>query len=273
MIQQFGFFDVDDSSQCDKAKAGLDGGTTQGQMLMMGALMCCKSKAADESVCKVDKCVFGPSKCLSLHNDFAAVEEKLTDPKAMEVDEDGELYGSCPKAILNSVEGTLCCTAGMEQMSTCVSSEVGDITSCKDTWNSAFESDFYDKAEAIKNAFVAGGYCTVASKVNRSPPLTSTGPVTSSKGTPCQDASDYNGLSKMDDGQTCNDVVKHFFPATAAECSAKVGDTSTTKAQMMAYLHGKCCKPGSQPNGVCGFISKTTPCESKAEGEFLPQVK
>ena len=31
-----------------------------------------------------------------------------------------------------------------------------------------------------------------------------------------------------------------------------------------------CCKRGSDGNGVCGFkVSKTTPCKSKAEGEFL----
>ena len=160
MIQQFGFFDVDNPSQCNKPKAGMQGGTTQGQMLMQGALMCCKSKVADQSVCKVDKCLFGPSKCLGLHNDFAAIEEKLTDPKAMEKDEDGEVSGSCAKAILNNVEGALCCTAGMKQLSTCVPSEVGDITSCKDTWNNAIEPDFSDKFDAITKAFTPGGYCT-----------------------------------------------------------------------------------------------------------------
>ena len=177
MIQQFGFFDVENPSQCDKAMTGTGGGITQGQMLTHGAYMCCKSKAADQSVCKVDKCVFGMTKCLSSHYvEFAAIEEKLTDPKAMEKDADGEVSGSCAKAIMNSVEGALCCTAGMEQMSTCLASEVGDMTSCKDAWNTAFESDFSDKVEAIVNSVKPGGYCTAF--------LTSSSPATSTKTKP-----------------------------------------------------------------------------------------
>ena len=176
LAQQMGFFHVDDPSQCDKAMAGTGGETTHAQILMYGALMCCKSKVADQSVCKVDKCVLGMSKCLGLHNDFAAIEEKLTDPKAMEKDEKGESYGSCAKAILNSVEGALCCTAGMKQITMCAHKEVGDIDSCKDSWNTAFEADFHDKADAITKSFQPGGYCTAF--------LTSSSPATSTKTKP-----------------------------------------------------------------------------------------
>ena len=89
---------------------------------------------------------------------------------------------------------------------------------------------------------------------------------------PCANAADFNGSDKFDELGTCKSMV-HVVPDTAAECSEKIGDTPTTKAQMTAYLHSKCCKPGSQPNGVCDSISKATPCQSKAEGEFLPQAK
>ena len=91
---------------------------------------------------------------------------------------------------------------------------------------------------------------------------------------PCQDGSDYNALSKLDDGTLCNVLAPYLVPATAAECSVNIGDTPTTKAQMVVYLHSKCCKPGSKPNGVCDSKGgKPTPCQSKAEGEFLPQAK
>jgi len=200
-----GLFHFDDSAKCDKPKVGTDGGTSPARMLMAGALMCCKSKAADQSVCKVDKCVFGMSKCLGLHNDFAANEEKLTDPKAMDVDENGERHGNCAKAILNGVEGALCCTAGMKQITMCVYKEVGDIDSCKDSWNTAFEPDFYDRADAITKSFKPGGYCTAF--------LTSSSPATASSSTPL------------------------------------TGITTTASSPI------------------------TTPCQSKAEGEFLPQAK
>ena len=270
--------------ECDKAKEGADG-ATNAELLVHGAVTCCKSKALDQSVCKVDKCIFGMSKCMILHNDFSPVEDKLTDPKAMEVDENGKSKGDCGTAILNKVEGALCCTAGMKQMSTCVPSEVGDMASCKDTWNNAFEPNFYDKAEAIKSAYAAGGYCVAPpsaspSSGTQSQPVSNT-VTASSLGTtakissllPCANAADYDGRSKFEGEQTCDDIVPFVLPATAADCSADIG--GTTKAAMLLYSHGKCCKAGSRPNGVCGAVSQptTTPCLSKAEGEFLPQAK
>ena len=108
-----------------------------------------------------DNCISGFSNCFISHNDFSSAENKLTNPKAMDKDENGNLYGNCATAILNRVEGELCCTAGMKQLAACVPKEVGDYTLCKNSWNTAYESNFYDKAQAIITAFKAdiGGYC------------------------------------------------------------------------------------------------------------------
>ena len=160
MIQQLGLFDVDNSAQCDKAKEGADG-TTNAELLVHGALMCCKSKEPDQSFCKRDKCVSGMMKCMhTLGDKMEAIEEKLTNPKAMERDDDGQMRGSCPIAIKNRVEGALCCGAEMKNMAACVQREVGDYKECEDSWNKAFESaDFFDTATAVMESFDTGGYC------------------------------------------------------------------------------------------------------------------
>ena len=159
MAKQLGFFDVNKPSQCHKPMPGMDGKTTPAHILAMGAAMCCKSKAVDESVCKADKCVSGAALCLALHNDFGDAEKKLTHPKAMQMNDDGNPAGDCAVAIMNRVEGKLCCTAGMRQMAACVPREVGDYMLCKDSWNKAFEPNYFDKAEAVMAAFQPGGYC------------------------------------------------------------------------------------------------------------------
>ena len=107
MGQQMGFFDVDDPSKCDKPKYPGEEGSTPAHFLASGALMCCKSKEVDQTVCKSGKCVVGMMKCMDTHGGkIGAVEKKLTNPKAMERGDDGEMRGSCPTAIQNRVEGT-----------------------------------------------------------------------------------------------------------------------------------------------------------------------
>ena len=215
-----GYFQVDDASECDKAKEGADG-ATNAELLVHGAVTCCKSKALDQSVCKVDKCIFGMSKCMILHNDFSAVEDKLTDPKALEVDENDESYGSCPKAILNKVEGALCCTAGMKQMSTCVPSEVGDMASCKDTWKKAFEADFYDKAEAIVNAFKSGGYCTASTTAQPPPACDKCGTIETDKPSCCGQGGAWFGK--------CGDAdAEHTWYEGIQACTAETTVTLAT---------------------------------------------
>ena len=95
MAQQMNFFDVHDPSECDKPKPEMDDGTTPAHILTMGAAMCCKSKEVDQTVCTVDKCVAGMTKCLYAHKDFAAAEAKLTDPLAMDTHDDG--IGQLPR--------------------------------------------------------------------------------------------------------------------------------------------------------------------------------
>ena len=160
MVQQMGIFDVDDPSECDKPLFPMEDGSTPAQFLALGAMMCCKSQKADQAVCKIDKCVSGMTKCLHAHGpEFEDVEKKLTNPKAMDENDEGEMEGSCPKAILNRVEGALCCTAAMKEMTVCVEREVGDYKVCKESWNKAFEPDFFEYAEAVMESFKTGAYC------------------------------------------------------------------------------------------------------------------
>ena len=162
MGQQMGFFDVDDPSECNKSKdpdMGEHG--TPAHFIAHGALKCCKSKKVDQSVCKIDKCVSGMMKCMDSHgHKIERFEKQLTHPKAMDENEEGILEGSCPIAIFNRVEGTLCCTAAMKEMTMCVSREVGNYTVCKESWDKFFEPDFFAHAEAVMESFKAGGYCS-----------------------------------------------------------------------------------------------------------------
>ena len=118
------------------------------------------SEGIEACVTNPEKCIAGLSKCVVKHNDFEAIENKLTNPIAMDKDENGNLQGNCATAILNHVEGELCCTDGMKQLAACVPIEVGDYTLCKNIWNTAYGPTFYDKAAAIMVAFKNDGYCT-----------------------------------------------------------------------------------------------------------------
>ena len=123
----------------------------------------------DQTVCKMDKCEFGMYKCSLQHTDFGDINDKLTDPKAMEKDtETGESYPSCIEAIKNHVDqGKACCTVGMKAMGTCIPKEVGDHKVCKDKWIKAFNSETLpDQVNTILGAFQKGGFCA---KVNPNP--------------------------------------------------------------------------------------------------------
>merc|ERR1719460_223383 len=107
-----------------------------------GMSHCCEE--GDDKICcnlpatKSDNCVSGMMKCMHTHGGkMEAIEKKLTNPKAMERDDDGKMSGSCPTAIKNRVEGVLCCAAEMETIVTCVQKEVGDYKACEDSWNKA----------------------------------------------------------------------------------------------------------------------------------------
>ena len=90
---------------------------------------------------------------------------------------------------------------------------------------------------------------------------------------PCHEPNDFLGEVALEHGGTCQDVSAMIVPSSAAECISKP-DGSTTKADMLKYLYGNCCRQGSKPNGICGFeLSTATPCRSKADGEFLPDAK
>ena len=289
MVQQMGIFYIKNSSECNKPRREF-GGTTPANILAHEAPICCKSKRVDQSVCKVDTCVSAMAFCLALHNDFEDAEEKLTDPRAMDTDEDGNRYGSCSTAILNRVEGELCCTAGMKQLAACVPKEVGDYTLCKDSWNNAFEPDFYATGEAVMEAFQPGGYCmseTASTTTERSRSIvesttyvhTTTVPPTPTSRSrtsmllPCDQASDFEAQNTVRGSQTCEAAASLLLPSSAAECSEKP-DGGATKAEILKMMYSECCKPGSKPNSVCGFQPSTsTPCENKDEGEFLPEAR
>ena len=88
----------------------------------------------------------------------------------------------------------------------------------------------------------------------------------------CDNPSDFNGGEKFDEEHTCAQMSAFMLPSSVGECSAKI-DGFTTKADTLKYMYSKCCKPGSKPNGICGFKHSTaTPCQSKAANEFLPEA-
>ena len=91
---------------------------------------------------------------------------------------------------------------------------------------------------------------------------------------PCDQASDFHGTKIIDehDQSTCSQIIP-FLPHSAKECSEKVFDGPETKGGTLKYMHSMCCKPGSKPNDICGFkLSTATPCENKADGEFMPEA-
>ena len=104
-----------------------------------------------------DKCVSGYLNCGGAY--FDAVKADKSNP----VD--------CNLAILNSVKGasTFCCTAYLKTLQTCTEKELGDYTSCKDSWNkqSKLNSNPHDKDttnfklyDTLVKASKPGGYCS-----------------------------------------------------------------------------------------------------------------
>ena len=91
---------------------------------------------------------------------------------------------------------------------------------------------------------------------------------------PCDQESDFKGTKKIDeDGTTCYSTTA-YLPSSAGECGDNLFGGSETMGEMVQHMYNACCKPGSKPNGICGFkLSTNTPCQSKAEGEFLPGKK
>ena len=91
---------------------------------------------------------------------------------------------------------------------------------------------------------------------------------------PCENASDFYGDIEFGGGQTCRDVSALALPLTANECEEEFSVSGQTKGEVLKHTYARCCRLGSEPNGMCGFKSlvTSTPCESKAEGEFLPKT-
>ena len=252
-----GFFGITDPSECDKPMPQF-GDATPVQMLAHGAVVCCKSKKVDRAVCQVDQCISAMSLCFALHGDFDALSGKITNPKGMQRNDEGQLEGDCALAILNGVEGEVCCNGGMKELSECVDREVGDYSVCNVIWSLAFEPTFFKKAVAIDKAFQPGGYCL--SKLV----------TTTQIQTPCENPSDFDAQKMAVGGITCAEGSSLYLPSSNAECNEEP-DGIITKADMTKILYAKCCKLGSKPNPICGLQSSTaTPCESKIDGEFLP---
>lgn len=93
---------------------------------------------------------------------------------------------------------------------------------------------------------------------------------------PCDQASDFYGDKIIDDHEqtTCSQIILHYLPQSVEQCGDKLGDGPATKGEGIKHIHSMCCKPGSKPNGMCGFeLGTATPCEIKADGEFLPEAK
>ena len=339
MSQQLGFFDVKDPSGCDKPNdPNMGKYATPVFFLSYGAVNCCKSQKVDQTVCKVDKCLSGVSKCFGQHvTEVEAIEEQLKDAKAMEMNEEGDMEGNCLTALFNRVEGALCCSTAMDKMTGCISKEVGDYRMCRDVWDKAYGPDHFKKAEAAIQSFKAGGYCTSftprpeatlastsaakalgcvkcatfkpgsgmagvrsccapggawfdkcgapgdskfehswfegAQACTGAIPSTPS-PAIPTMPLPCEQASDFDGDNEFGGGQTCESLAGVLLPRSAAECDESLGDGAETKGQMLKHMYSMCCKPGSKPNGICGLkLNTATPCENKADGEFMPEAK
>ena len=94
---------------------------------------------------------------------------------------------------------------------------------------------------------------------------------------PCDQVSDFLGEKDISSGVSdfvglkCRDAY-YYGQVSAGECNEIVGDNGPSKAVILKSLYANCCRPGSKPNGICGFkkMDTTTPCKSKSVGEFLP---
>ena len=102
----------------------------------MHLLKCPHPNAPVTTAIESENCVSGMMECMATYGPkMEAIEKRLTSPKAMEKDDNGQMKGSCPTAIKNRVEGEHCCTAETKSMVKCVESLVGDYKACKDSWN------------------------------------------------------------------------------------------------------------------------------------------
>ena len=91
---------------------------------------------------------------------------------------------------------------------------------------------------------------------------------------PCDQASDFDGTKQLDDDSTTCYSATAYLPSSAEYCDEKIFGSSETMGDMVKHIHSACCKPGSKPNGICGYkLSTSTPCQSKSAGEFLPGNK
>ena len=280
-MQQMGLFDVTDSSECNTIKADY-GDTTLTKFLARSAAICCDSKIVDQTVCKADRCASGMVFCSASHKGyFEDVAKNITNPKAMEANGRGELQGDCGLAILNGVEGEICCGA-MRQLTTCVSTEVGDYTQCREIWNNMFEPNFFNKTDAAMKAFETGGYCvspharttqtqSETKMINRRPcPAENIVIVNQGcdKYTSDYYYQDYEGMVCANDGQH-----------DEAYCSFEVGDTACAYCKATCPTCGvnsktgklSCCfqggtwfkKCGSAPNFIHSWEEGTMACTRK----------
>ena len=150
---------------------------------------------------------------------------------------------------------------------------VKDASKCdKVNWN--IDTD-YSRAEILA---MGAEHCCKSKQVDQtvckaalppSPPTSGNGAI------PCDNPSDFDGQHMIDEEGTCQDLSGFLLPSSAAECTKKPFDDDGphNKAFMLQWMYAECCARGSKPNGICGFkTSSTTPCENKAEGEFLPDA-
>lgn len=153
---------MNNHTKCDEPDSRFSGDTLA-NFLAASAEVCCKSREVDQTVCKVGKCVTGIVRCFAAHYHFGPAEKKITDPKAKT--KNGR--GSCALAIMNRVEGDLCCTSQMKQLATCVPKEAGDYRLCNDEWTTHLGPLRSNFTEAILGSFdKTGGYCAITTSTS-----------------------------------------------------------------------------------------------------------
>ena len=207
---------------------------------------------------KEDKCFTGFLNCFLRYDDFETAEIQLTNPQAMDEDENGNLQGSCATAIWNRVEGELCCTTGMQQLAVCVPREVGDYTVCKNSWNAVYGSNFYDKAAAIMVAFDNDGYCTSLQTVTTTKTTTPPQTVTTTKATtPPQTTT--KATTPQIVATTKTTTRPQIVATTKATTPPQIVTTAkaTTPPQSVATTEVNTPSSGSTACTICGMNKKT----------------
>ena len=91
---------------------------------------------------------------------------------------------------------------------------------------------------------------------------------------PCDQVSDFLSEKDLSPGVKCRDAYYLGQLSAAGKCNEIPSGLKNgpSNAAMLKSLYASCCRPGSKPNGICGFkkMDTTTPCKSKSVGEFLP---